>query len=47
MTFDLYISISKTVLELLAIGLVAGAAAYIVNDLIDDNKDDEPMVNPL
>jgi hypothetical protein len=36
MTFDVYFSISRAAVELIAIGLIVGATAYMVKDLMDE-----------
>lgn len=46
MAFELYFSISRTAVEILAIAVVAGAGIYIVNDLMD-KEEPAPVINPI
>ena len=41
MAFELYFNISRTAVELLALGLVVGCGVYIAQDLITE-KEPEP-----
>lgn len=38
MAFEIYFSVSKTAVELIALGLIAGCAVYVIKDLIDEDN---------
>ena len=38
MTFDLYFNLSRTAVEIIAIAAMTAAIAYVVKDMIDDEK---------
>lgn len=46
MAFELYFSISRTAVEILAIAAVTAAGIYIVNDLMD-KEEPAPVINPI
>lgn len=46
MAFELYFSISRTAVEILALAVVAAGTAYVINDLMKE-EEDIPQVNPI
>lgn len=46
MAFELYFSVSRTAVEILAICAVTAAGVYLVKDLMGD-EDKEPVINPI
>ncbi len=38
MTFDLYFNISRTAIEIVALGVIMAATVYVVTDLIEEEE---------
>ena len=47
MAFELYFNVSKTAIEILAIATVAAAGVYIAKDLMKEEEEEIPKINPV
>ena len=47
MAFELYFNVSKTAVEILAVAAVAAAGVYIARDLMKEEEEEIPEINPV